>query len=92
MNRRQQRQRNRADRRMQYAGLRAEFLLAGGHKDWLVPFSHAWLTQMQQQIASIAKGDPYFTKPRNGRYTTGYIDEYSSFPQKLWPHLPADTR
>lgn len=64
MNRRQQRQRNRADRRMQYAGLRAEFLLAGGHKDWLVPFSHAWLTQMQQQIASIAKGDPYFTKPR----------------------------
>ena len=66
-------QQNRADRRLRYAGLKAEFLLAGGHKDWLVPFNHAWLAKMSQQIRSIEGGDPYFTKPRG--YQHGIINQ-----------------
>ena len=64
MKRKHRLQQNRKDRRLRYAGLKAEFLLAGGHKDWLVPFNHEWLKKLSQQIRSIEEGDPYFTKPR----------------------------
>jgi hypothetical protein len=61
----------RKHRRLRYAGLKAEFMLAGGHKDWLVPFNHAWLKELSAQIRSIEEGNPYFTKPK------GYIHGYT---------------
>ena len=64
MKRKHRLQQTRKDRRLRYAGLKTEFLLAGGHKDWLVPFNHAWLEELSAQIRSIEEGDPHFTKPR----------------------------
>lgn len=67
-------EKNRAERQLRHAALTAEFLLIGGHKDWLAPFWGAWASKLKQQIAAIESGDRYFTKPRN-KNDTFYYDE-----------------
>lgn len=84
MKRKHRLQQNRADRRLRYAGLKAEFLLAGGHKDWLVPFNHNWKEKLNQQIASVESGNLHFTQPR---YSYGNVINQGIQPTPQWNGL-----
>ena len=55
----------RRQRRKEYKTLMVTFLLAGGHKDYIPPFSHNWKQILSFQITQIENGIDFYTKPRN---------------------------
>ena len=55
-------------RRLEWGAARAAFLLAGGHKDWIVPFHMNWRYDFAAMTASLEKGHPSYTNPRNQQH------------------------
>jgi len=55
---------SREQRRLEWGAARAAFLLAGGHKDWIVPFHMNWRGQFAQMTSNLEAGNTYYTNPR----------------------------
>lgn len=59
----------REQRRLEWEAARASFLLAGGHKQHIIPFHMDWRRGFERMEASIAMGSTAFTKHHTARGT-----------------------
>jgi len=72
----------RRQRRKEYKALMVTFLLEGGHKDHIPPFSHNWKQIIQANIYALENGKTYLTQPK-GWYDPSNLNKFGS-SSTLW--------
>jgi hypothetical protein len=67
----------RRQRRKEYKTMIVTFLLTGGHKDHIPPFSHNWKSMLNTLTSAIEHGNTYYTQPRYSHVSINYTTPQS---------------